>query len=324
MIHLSFKKLPLSKQILLTFIIFILVVPVVQAAGFRELTDSKVKIGVWYPSSTAPKEQRMGPFDVNIARDAPVMSGKHPIILSSHGNGGRYRNHHLTAQVLADAGFIVIAPRHRADHLIGGSKTTEGLNRRFKDLSIALAAVTKDPELKDHVNTETIHGLGYSLGGATILLAAGATFSVEIAKNYCNGNQDADIYFCYGWELRDKSGPINNQPLVNGKLVLVAAVSQGFDLKTLGPVESLNLLAIDGDTQAIPEFHSDPIFEAAPSNIKGELWYIKGHHFAFIAPFPKRVTDEEDIPVAKDPEGFDRPAFLKEINGKILSLFVEE
>ena len=323
MIHLSFKKLSVSKLSLLTFLVFILVVPAVHAAGFRELTDNDVKFGVWYPSSTAPEAQRLGPFDVNIARDAPVMSGKHPIILSSHGNGGRYRNHHLTAQVLADAGFIVVAPRHRSDHKIGGSETSAALNLRFKDLSIALTALTNDPEFKDHVNTETIHGIGYSLGGATVLLAAGATFSVEQAKNYCENNRAADTYYCYGWEIRDKSGPIYNHPLINGKLVLVATVSQGFSLKSLGPLETLNILAIDGDEIAIPEFHSKPIFEAAPSDIKGELWYIKGHHFAFIAPFAKRVTDEEDIPVAMDPEGFDRAAFQEEINKKILSLFVE-
>ena len=324
MIHLSFKKLSVSKLFLLTFFVFVLVVPAVNAAGFRELTDKDIKIGVWYPSNTAPEAQRMGPFDVNIARDAPIMSGKHPIILSSHGVGGQYRNHHLTAGVLADAGFIVVAPRHRADFQIGGSETSKAINLRFQDLSIALTAVTNDPEFKDHVNTETIHGIGYSLGGITILQAAGATFIVEQAKNYCDSNRSNDRHFCEAWELQDDDTPIHNQPLVNGKLVLVAPVSQGISLKSLGPVESLNILAIEGDIIAKPGLHAEPIFEAASSDIKGELWYIKGHHAAFIAPFPKRVTDEEFIPVAIDPEGFDRPAFQEEINRKILSLFLEE
>ena len=324
MIQLCFKKLSTSQLILLTFMVLVFVVPVVHAAGFRELTDDDVKIGVWYPSSTSPKAERMGPFDVKIARDAPVMTGKHPIILSSHGRKGRYRNHHLTAGVLADAGFIVVAPRHLADFQIGGSETSKALNLRFQDLSIALAAVTNDSEFKEHVNTETVHGIGYSLGGTTILQAAGATFSSEQARKYCDSNRSGDKYFCKGWELQDKSASIYNQPIVNGKLVLVAPISQGISLKSLGSVKSLNIIAIDGDTIANPTFHTEPIFEATSSDIKGVLWYIKGHHTAFIAPFPKRVTDEEFIPDALDPKGFDRLAFQDEINSKILSLLVEE
>jgi hypothetical protein len=45
------------------------------------------------------------------------------------------------------------------------------------------------------------------------------------------------------------------------------------------------------------------------------------HHFAFIAPFPKWLTDSENIPVAKDPEGFDRQAFIDNVNQDIVGFF---
>ena len=47
---------------------------------------------------------------------------------------------------------------------------------------------------------------------------------------------------------------------------------------------------------------------------------VQGHHYAFIAPFPKWLTDKEDIPVAKDPEGFNRPAFLQTVNEIIVDV----
>ena len=37
-----------------------------------------------------------------------------------------------------------------------------------------------------------------------------------------------------------------------------------------------------------------------------------------IAPFPKWLRDKEDIPIAFDPEGFDRPAFINSVNEMIL------
>lgn len=45
---------------------------------------------------------------------------------------------------------------------------------------------------------------------------------------------------------------------------------------------------------------------------------MDAHHYAFIAPFPKQLTEKEHIPVAIDPPGFDRAAFLEEANRAIL------
>ena len=93
-----------------------------EAAGFREMSVDDLNLGVWYPSDTSPSRQRLGPFDVEIAKNVPIRAGKYEIVLFSHGNGGSYRNHHLTTRTLADAGFIVVAPQHEADYLVGGKK----------------------------------------------------------------------------------------------------------------------------------------------------------------------------------------------------------
>jgi len=45
------------------------------------------------------------------------------------------------------------------------------------------------------------------------------------------------------------------------------------------------------------------------------------HHYAFISPFPAWLLEEEYIPVAIGPEGFDRESFLKDINEDIVSFF---
>ncbi len=289
MVHLKLRKLSIISLILITFTIFVLYTTVVNAAGFRELESDNVKIGVWYPSDQVATAQRLGPFDVIMARYGPIILGNFPIVLLTQGIGGRYRNHHLTAQLLADVGFVVVALQHQADYQIGGNKTPEALNCRYHELSIALEAVTNDAELKDNVNSDLFYGIGYSLGGATMLLGAGATFSFEQANDYCetNGNVDAEFFDDpNGWiyrliesfrnsvKLPETSDTFSNPPLINGDIILVATVSQGFNLDSLGPVKSLNVLAIEGDIIAKPKFHSEPIFEASTSKFDGELWNI--------------------------------------------------
>ena len=45
---------------------------------------------------------------------------------------------------------------------------------------------------------------------------------------------------------------------------------------------------------------------------------------AFIAPFAKRVTDIEHIEAAIDPPGFDRRAFLDDLNAELVTFFSAE
>lgn len=118
------------------------------AAGFRELPTNGVDFGIQYPSDTPSKTQRFGPFEATMAEGAPVRRGQHEIVLFSHGNGGRYRNHYLTTQALADAGYIVIAPRHRADYLVGGRKTAASLDHRYFELESSLLAIQSDPDFQ--------------------------------------------------------------------------------------------------------------------------------------------------------------------------------
>jgi predicted dienelactone hydrolase len=173
-------------------------------AGFRELTTQGVNVGVWYPSDTPTTAQRLGPFDTVMAKDAPVKSGKFEVVLMSHGLTGRYRNHHLTAQALADVGYIVIGPQHEADYLIGGSKTAQALNHRVTELAKALKGVREDPRFSNSLAASPVHGLGYSLGGATIMLASGAGYSSKKTEQYCSKNQNLDAEFCDdpGWIFR--------------------------------------------------------------------------------------------------------------------------
>jgi hypothetical protein len=80
----------------------------------------------------------------------------------------------------------------------------------------------------------------------------------------------------------------------------------------------LTVIAADADIVAKPQFHAKPLFEEAKTKVGASFYTVPGHHFAFIAPFPKRVTDEEHIPIAIDPPSFNRMDFLKQVNGIVV------
>ena len=307
------------------------------AAGFREVSADGVEVGIWYPSDAPTAKHRLGPFEIDVAKEAQVRDGRHEIVLFSHGNSGFCRNHHLTAQALADAGFVVAAPQHEADYLIGGPKTAAALDHRYLELAKALEAVLGAPGISGHVEGGKVHGLGYSLGGAAILLASGAEFASERAARHCRENGAADAVFCAdpGWiyrllqslrrgvTTRSTPDPFRNPPLVTGKAVLVAPVFQGVNPSPPLSISGLTVFAIEDDAIAVPEFHARPLHEAVLRDIPSDYQVVPGHHFAFIAPFPDWLTEQEEIPVAKDPDGFDRPTFLKELNMKIVAAFAD-
>ena len=307
------------------------------AAGFREVSAGGVEVGIWYPSDAATAKYRLGTFEIDVAKDAEIREGRHEIVLFSHGNSGFYRNHHLTAQALADAGFVAAAPQHEADYLTGGPKTAMALDHRYLELANALKAVLNAPGISGHVASGKVHGLGYSLGVAAILLASGAEFASERAARHCRENAAADAVFCAdpGWlyrlvqsfrrgvTMRGTPDPFRNPPLVTGKAVLVAPVFQGINPAPPLSISGLTIFAIEDDAIAVPEFHARPLHEAVSRDTPSDYQIVPGHHFAFIAPFPEWLTEQEEIPVAEDPEGFDRPMFLKALNTKIVAAFAD-
>jgi hypothetical protein len=166
------------------------------------------------------------------------------------------------------------------------------------------------------------------------MLASGAGFSSERVTQYCREKEDLDPEYCEtpafiyrmfqsfqnDSNLRPKRDPFRNPPLVTGKAILVAPAFQGLDLEQPLAMADLTVIAIGGDRIAKPEFHAKPLAEAAAQQVPTRFKTVQGHHYAFIAPFPKWLTDKEDIPVAKDPEGFNRPAFLQAVNEIILDV----
>ena len=318
-------------------ILFFMIIFPAHSAGFREIISNNVHFGIWYPTANLAIKQRLGPFETIVAKDAPPQKGSFPLVMLEPGNGGRYRNHHLTAISIANAGFIVIAVEHQADYLIGGSKTPSALDRRYLDMLEAIRFVRSDPALGTHLAESPVNGVGYSLGGVSILLAAGATFDMSISSEYCDSNSKIDPEFCddpsgvifrlgnffkTNLGLRSISNRFRHDPLLTGRIVLIAPVTKGIDTAGI-KANSISFIGIIGDQIAKPQFHLKPLSDILAKEFPVNVEMLPGHHYAFVAPFLKSVTDKEHIPIAIDPEGFDRTNFINNANTIIIKALTE-
>ena len=288
----------------------------------------------------------MGIRYFNVAENGTPKSGTFDIVVFSHGIGGRYRNHYITAQAIADAGYIVVAPDHTADKMIGGPAMIGSLENRVGELQTAIDMVKKDTQLS---TSNTIHGVGYSLGGKTIILASGAGEDLQILQNHCSENSFKDPQYCYytndkavddekfckspEWEFTGQFNSFpplftqtcsntksNIKPFINGHSIVVAPAYQGTVINNKLTAQYVTIIAITGDTVIQPHFQTDKLYKAikAIGTPVTHQTTAPAHHYAFMPLLPKRIRDEEGIP--EDPPELDRLKIIDEINVKIIKV----
>lgn len=158
---------------------------------------------VWYPAPAGSRETALtiGPpeaqlFDVGrAALDAPVAGARLPTLLFSHGNGGSARMMGWLGTALARAGYLVIAVDHPGNNGVDEMTLPGSVLSwlRADDLRAALGAVQADPLLGPHVDPERLGVAGFSAGGYTALLAAGARPDLQRLLAFCQAHPDDGV-----------------------------------------------------------------------------------------------------------------------------------
>ena len=307
------------------------------SVGFLEIPASGDKpkntppILVWYPSTTPAEAGKLGPYEVTWAQNGAIAEGAHPVVLFSHGVNGRARRHRVTGEALAKAGFIMVAPWHRHDRGIINDVTR--VEVRMRELAEALEGVSAHPVLGGSADFTRLGGLGFSFGAVPLLGVHGITLDLTTARAHCDKHADLDPRFCnYGnfivrflrrW---DSDREVVVPPLVAPikALTLMMPVAQAYRYSDFANQETPLFLVRGGADEVLPyPFHAESIHQAwqAPHTYRV---FDTAHHNAFISPIPQWYAEQEEIgSAARDPEGFDRPAFLREANHAIADYFNE-
>jgi predicted dienelactone hydrolase len=315
-----------------------------QHAGYRMLTigEPPTTVALFYPTAAADRVVPMGPWQPVVAPGAlPFDAALKGLILISHGTGGTELNHHNLGTRLARDGYLVAAVRHAGDNWQDRSLVTSGryFSERPRQLSRVLDALLASPEWGPRIPLDRIGAVGHSAGGYSVLALAGAQAEPARAAQHCRTVPD-DPGFCALAKGPEGSTATASQPAraastaVPGTelvsvadrriraVVALAPMAVVFTPESLaGITVPVRVLVAEKDAVLNGRYHGGHVVAYLPgarcSTVAG------AGHFAFMSqstiPLPSAAGD-----AASNPPGFDRPAFLAELDDQIAGFFAEQ
>lgn len=276
---------------------------------------------VFYPSPILPtKPTQLGPYAVDAAPGSPVADGRFPLIALSHGHGGSHLGHHDFATFLARHGFVVVTVDHPGDNYRdkSGFGTDDVLLGRPLQLSALLDAALVSPLVGKHLDPNRIGAMGFSAGGYTVLVEAGAKPDFTLLQGYCQ-RHPGDKELC-GIKVKFRHPELVKLADPRVKAVFaMAPLGVFFDKAGLASVKvPVFIYAAGNDQVLLVDENAGHVRDALPSPPEYRL--IPGaSHYVFLAPTPALAKALPDLFV--DPAGVDRAAIHAQIEQDALAFF---
>lgn len=312
---------------LLPFLLSLAAAPAVMAAPVGEahrlahetaatVRDSEhrdlLRITIWYPAADGSVERPIviGPETHPIftigqaamdARPAPAGS-KRPLILLSHGYGGTARMMGWFGIAMARRGYLVVAVDHPGNNGLDPMTMPGALLswQRALDLRAAFDAVRADPSFGPLVDPSRIGVAGFSAGGFTALLAAGARADPARFLRFCARYPEDGVCapqkeFPIGAAQRDTlfadpafAEPIRHAgddlsiPHVRAVFVMAPAIVQGLDPASLKRMKMpVGIILGDADRVVPPALNGRAAARLVP---RATLTLLHGAtHYDFLA-----------------------------------------
>lgn len=289
-----------------------------------------VVVEVWYPTNQSePLDQ---PEDAawvhpNEIRNAPMASGKYPLVLMSHGHRGDRRDRSWLVEYLVKNGFIVASVEHFGNSWRSYSPL---ISLRFwdraMDVSFAITQLLKDPLLSRQIDSSRIGFIGYSLGGMTGLALGGAKAQNirEVILAERETFKEIDVELVNQFDFTEAQGSFLDKRIK--AIVLLSPAAFIYPPQSLKNVKTpVALVASEGDEVLPFKEHALKVIQhLAPGKIQFKLLRDKSSHYVFL----NRVTElgksylHEDIHT--DEIEADRLTVHKEVGDFIIAFFKEQ
>lgn len=276
---------------------------------------------VFFPISGRAEVTNIGPYQIAASKSVAIERGFYPLILLSHGNMGSMWGHHDLATTLARQGYIVVSLTHPGDNFQNSSKmgTTSVLYGRPLQVSAALSAALKDSVLTPHIDKDRIGFVGFSAGGTTGLILAGAKPTLTRLVEYC-AKRPNDRHVCEakGHIRLDRPDLAASADPRIRSFVLLAPLSVMFTPEESKLIKSPLLIFVgDKDEELSPDENG----MALAKNLGASLQVIaNAGHFTFLSPCSPDMS--QAMPeLCIDPKGINRTETHQRINADIASFF---
>lgn len=165
--------------------------------ALRGNASGRLDVIVWYPATagTATSPIEVGPpgqsyfTEGEAAPGAPFAASPAtlPFVVVSHGTGGTAMDLSWLCAALAAHGYLVASVNHPGNNALE-APTVAGATlwwQRADDLSRVIDGVLADPNFGPRVDPARIGAAGFSLGGLTVLMIAGARADASRLQTYC-------------------------------------------------------------------------------------------------------------------------------------------
>jgi predicted dienelactone hydrolase len=285
-----------------------------------------MQMTIWYPAEPGtgtPVTFAANPVYTghDALQDAEVSSsGRHPVVLLSHGLGGLAYSAGWLAQGLAQNGAVVIAPNHPNSSFFDFDMQA-GMNHwtRTQDMQAALQALELDAEFGAALDLGRIYAAGFSYGGWTALSLGGLRGHAEGFRDYCaqamRVSSHCQDLLRAGVDLTAVDAGLWEASYRDARIQAVAAIDPGLihgipqDMAADLAAPAL-LIGLGGGSDRLPATDFDASGFAGLVPAAKVLRIAPASHFTALPPCtpqgPEILTAEGDDPVCTDPEGTDR------------------
>lgn len=255
--------------------------------------EARVEVHIWYPTDGMSDGVTIGEnilfdgFDAQL--DAEPAETASPIVIFSHGSGGKALQTGWLASQLAAQGIIVVAPNHQGTMSQDSDPhQTPMIWQRNRDLSAALDALETGALGALVPDMNRVAAVGFSLGGAAALSISGAGLSkddfiaycaMQVKKPDCDWMHDAGVDFSQiNQSLYEADW---TDPRVNAVLAIDPALTQAMTAESLAEIDMPMMTLALGDIDTIPlavdASHLSAIIDQAQ-----HIWIPGAAHFSFL------------------------------------------
>ncbi|WP_426446995.1 alpha/beta hydrolase family protein [Siccibacter colletis] len=268
--------------------------------GFHPLTLSEpptrpLEVVVWYPTEqTGPSEEVGGNIafvGTPVHRDAVPASGRHPVLLLSHGYGGNWRNLNWLAQAMVGQGYIVAAVDHPGTTTRNKQPAqAQALWSRPQDMVRMLDALIASPLLADRIDETRIAAAGHSLGGWTVMSLAGGQFST--ARFITDCRQHSALGGCKLTrtlgidrpEAAERFAASQHDARIKAVISLDLGLARGFTPQSLAGINvPVLIMSAGADSDDVPAaLESGYLTENLPAGLTRSVSVTGATHFSFM------------------------------------------
>lgn len=292
---------------------------------------------IWYPAVPGAEESEtiIGTPDAPLfrvgraARDAEMLAGSFPLVLLSHGSGGSALQLGWLGSELARRGFVAAGLNHHGNTAVEPF-TSQGFLmwwERAADLRATIDRIFDDPFFAPRLDRDRIGAAGFSLGGYTVIAAAGGVIDLlrlkaalrdpigELLKDIPPEFPERPALISLATELLDSDESHKrsyHDPRVSGVFAIAPALAMAFTRESLASVRiPVRIVVGEADDITPPDTTALRFAEMLPY---AEATVLDGNvaHYTFLGEGTE-IGKREHPNLCVDLPGVDRGAVHRQV-----------